>query len=114
MKVHIKTKGRVKIDFMNNLIIRRVQEYDDRYYGSVIYYLDEYSFKIFSLRNSCYDFGLDRLVSLTKLVVTVIEAEKFYIISTIFLQNFIAFFIFLIIISFGYSLWRNRDLRTKR
>ena len=32
MKVHIKTKGRIKIDFVNNLVINYALEYDQRLY----------------------------------------------------------------------------------
>jgi hypothetical protein len=33
MSVHNRTKGRIKIDFMNNLIIRKVLKIDGGYYG---------------------------------------------------------------------------------
>ncbi len=34
IRVHKRTKGRIKIDFMNNLIIRKVLKIDGGYYGS--------------------------------------------------------------------------------
>jgi hypothetical protein len=34
MSVHKRTKGRIEIDFMNNLIIRKVLKIDGGYYGS--------------------------------------------------------------------------------
>lgn len=108
LRAHLRSKGRVKIDFMNNLVINYVLKSDQRLYMSVFAILG--SHVLIADFDRCRD-AIGSEVGVTKLIVrsrvkqlTIWSGGKIY---------FSAFLIIFTICSFGYSVWKNRDLKTK-
>ncbi|XP_054706979.1 Ig-like V-type domain-containing protein FAM187A [Uloborus diversus] len=88
-KVHVRTKGRVKIDLANNLIIRQL-----RYSDSAIY--------------SCWDDK--KLVGTVRLQVTEKALSRRY---RIYILNLGVLFVFLVILMISVTLCKNVRLQTK-